>query len=475
LNFALIFKSLFLLLGIISPLSAHCLEGYDVKMPNENKGKESITPFAITDYRDVRRRFGIKEKNRRGHVYIVGKTGTGKSTLIANMIASDIARGQGAALIDPHGDLAEAVLDLVPKERVADVVSFNPADLDFPLAFNPLEKLHPDKCHLVASGLISAFKKIWSEFWGPRMEHILRYAILALLEYPQSTLLDVPPTLIDKDFRAKVLETVNNPGVRNFWLLEFEKYNAWLRTEAIAPIQNKIGQFLATPLLRNIVGQAKSSFDIRKIMDEGKIIIANLAKGKIGEDACSLLGSMLVTQIQLAALGRADLADEQRTPFYLFIDEIHSFLTLSFADIFSEARKYGLNLAMSHQYIEQLDEKIRAAIFGNVGTIISFRVGAENAKYLAREFYPVFAETDIVNLPNHHICLKLMIDGRTSDAFSAVTMPLPQAAVSYRNEIMELSRKNYGSPRKEVERQILSRSMTPVKPAFQRKGQPSLF
>ena len=444
-------------------------------MPNENKGKESITPFAITDYRDIRRRFGIREKNRRGHMYIVGKTGTGKSTLIANMIASDISRGQGAALIDPHGDLAESVLDLVPKERIADVLYFNPSDLDFPLAFNPLENLNPDKCHLIASGLISAFKKYWSDTWGVRMEHILRHSILALLEYPQSTLLDIPLILIDKDFRARVLEKVKNPGVRNFWLLEFEKYNAWLKSEAIAPIQNKIGQFLATPLLRNIVGQTKSSFNIRKVMDEGKILIANLAKGKIGEDTCSLLGSMLVTQIQLAALGRADLAEGLRTPFYLFIDEIHSFLTLSFADILSEARKYGLNLAMSHQYIEQLDEKIRAAIFGNVGTIISFRVGAEDAKYLAREFYPVFCESDIVNLPNHHICLKLMIDGRTSDAFSAVTLPTPKSAVSDRDEITDLSRRNYGASRKEVEEKILSRDITMPKPTFKRKAQPSLF
>ncbi len=444
-------------------------------MPNENTGKDSITPFAITDFRDIKRLFGIKDKNRSGHMYILGKSGTGKSTLIQNMIASDLKRGRGLALIDPHGDLAEGVLDLIPQERIRDVIYFNPADLDFPIAFNPLGRVSPDEHHLIVSGLISVFKKIYSDFWGPRMEHILRYTILALLEYPQSTLLDIPLILTDKTFRGMVLEKITNPGVRSFWFMEFEKYSSYHRSEAIAPIQNKVGQFLATPLIRNIVGQPKSSFDLRQVMDEGKILIVNLAKGKIGEDYCSLLGALLVTKLQLAALSRADEPEKHREPFQLFIDEIHSFLTLSFTDILAEARKYGLYLVMSHQYIEQVDERIRAAIFGNVGTIISFRVGAEDAKYLAREFYPVFAETDIINLPNHHICLKLMIDGKTSDAFSAVTLPLPKAPVSYRNEIMALSRKNYGSPRKEVERQILSKTVVPAKPTFKRKGQPSLF
>jgi hypothetical protein len=307
------------------------------------------------------------------------------------------------------------------------------------------------------------------------MEHILRHCVLALLEYPDSTLLDLPPMLTDKDFRSKVLQKVTNPGVRDFWLLEFDKYSAWFRSEAISPILNKIGQFLATPLIRNIVGQPKSSFDLREVMDEGKILIANLAKGKIGEDNCSLLGSMLVGKLQLAALSRAEMAEQKRTVFHLFIDEIQSFLTLSFADSLSEARKYGLYLVLSHQYIEQLDEKIRAAIFGNAGTIISFRVGAEDAKYLAREFSPTFEEKDLVSLPNHHIYLKMMIDGNTSNPFSAVTLPPAKNSVSYQDRIIEASGGKYGKPRKEVEREILLRAARSEAKAATKRAISTLF
>ncbi len=415
-----------------------------------------ITPFAVTDYRDIKRIFGIKEKNRRGHMYIIGKTGTGKSSLMENMAISDIKHGCGLALIDPHGDIAEEILDYVPKKRIKDVIYFNPADLEYPIAFNPLEKVPKDFHHLVASGIISTFKKIWSESWGPRLEHILRHALLTLLEYPNSTLLDMPKLLLDKDFRRNVLNYITHPQVREFWLSEFEKYSAWLRSEAISPVLNKIGQFLVSIPLRNIVGQKENTFDVRRAMDEGKILIVNLAKGKIGEDNCSLLGALVLTKIQLAALSRADLLEEKRTPFYLYVDEIHSFITLSFADIMSESRKYGLNLILAHQYIEQLDEKIRAAIFGNVGTIISFRIGAEDAKYLAQEFEPVFEEADLINLPNFHICLKLMIDGVTSRPFSAVTIRLREINTSHKEEIIDFSRKKYTKPRGVIERQFAS-------------------
>lgn len=423
---------------------------------SKNTGNESsITPFAITDFRDVKRCFGIKDKNRSGHMYILGKTGTGKSTLIQNMAASDIRRGHGMALIDPHGDLVEAVLASIPKCRIKDVIYFNPADLEYPIAFNPLEDVEPDKRHLVVSGLISVFKKIWADFWGPRMEHILRNAIFTLLEQPGSTLLDIPLILTDKTFRDRAIEKVSNRIVRNFWLQEFEKYSAWLRAEATAPILNKVGQFLATPLIRNIVGQPKSAFNLREAMDSGKILIVNLAKGRIGEDNCSLLGSLLVTKLQLAALSRADTPEEKRRPFHLFIDEIHSFLTLSFTDILSEARKYKLYLVMGHQYMGQLDERMREAILGNVGTVICFRVGMEDAEHLAKEFYPTFDEIDLVNIPNHHIYLKMMIDGHTSRAFSAVTLPPARSMTSYKEEILALSRKSYGTPREEVEKRVL--------------------
>jgi len=441
-------------------------------MNESNHAKNKVTPFAITNFRDIKKRFGIKEKNRRGHMYIIGKTGTGKSTLIQNMVISDIEAGNGVALIDPHGDLAEEILNFVPEKRIDETIYFNPADTEYPIAFNPLQKVHKSYRHLVASGLISVFKKIWHEFWGPRTEHILRNAILSLLEYPGATLLDLPLLLVDKDFRKRVLEKVTNPQVRDFWLTEFEKYSAWFRSEAVAPIQNKVGQFLSTPLIRNIVGQTGCLINFRKAMDEGKVVIVNLSKGKIGEDNCALLGAMIVTKIQLAALSRGDVPEKKRRPFYLYVDEIHNFLTLSFADILSEARKYGLNLILAHQYIEQLDEKIRAAIVGNVGTIISFRVGIEDARFVAGEFLPVFEKEDLVNLPNYHIYLKLMINGRGSQPFSAVTMPPAEVKTSYREKIIEESRKKYAKSKKEIEREVLLRNQFETK---RESGQMNLF
>ena len=421
---------------------------------SKNKEGNEITPFAITDYRDLEKTFGIKQKNRTSHMYILGKTGTGKTTLLKNMIVSDIRDKNGLAVIDPHGDLAEELLNFIPKRRIKDVIYFNPADLEFPVGFNPLEKVHPDHHHLIASGLISVFKKIWSEFWGPRLEYILRNSILALLEYQKSTLLDLPKILVDKEFRRRVLEKVNNPQVKDFWLKEFEKYSSYLRSDAISPIQNKVGEFLCTPLIRNIFAQKESAINFRELMDEGKILIVNLSKGKIGEDMSSLLGAMIVTRIELAALSRTDIPENKRKPFYLYVDEIHNFITLSFASILSEARKYGLNLILTHQYIEQLDERIRSAIFGNSGTLISFRIGQEDARIMAREFYPVFDETDLVNLSNYRIYLKLMIDGVTSKPFSSVTLLPPQCKRSHKNKIIEVSRKSYARLRAEVEREM---------------------
>jgi len=424
-------------------------------MSETDNGNNPITPLAITNYRDIRKVFGIRQKNRRAHMYVIGKTGTGKSTLIENMAVSDIKMGYGVSVIDPHGDLAEHILDRIPENRIEDVIYFNPSDLEFPIAFNPLEKVPPDYHHLVVSGLISVLKKIWFDFWGPRLEHILRHSLFALLEYPQSTLLDLPRLLTNKEFRSSALGYVTQPQVREFWLSEFEKYSAWLKSEAISPILNKIGQFLTSLPLRNVVGQKENTFNLRRAMDEGKILIVNLAKGRIGEDNCALLGAMIVTKLQLAALSRTDIPEDERKSFYLYVDEIHNFLTLSFADILSEARKYGLSLILSHQYIEQLEDEIRAAVFGNVGTIISFRVGAEDAKYLAKEFSPVFDESDLINLPNYHIYLKLMIDGVTSKPFSAVTL-LPESTIaSCKEPAIALSRRKYARPRAFVEQGLL--------------------
>jgi len=426
-------------------------------MDEKHTTKEQVTPIAVTNWRDIRKMFGIKEKNRRGHMYIIGKTGTGKSSLIATMALSDIRSGNGICLIDPHGDLSDDILNRIPKERISDVVYFNPADLDYPVGFNPLEKVPYEKQHLIVSGIISVFRKIWTEFWGPRLEHILRYSLFTLLEYPGSTLLDLPRLLTDPAFRKEVLTHLQQREILSFWYNEFDKYSAWLRSEAISPILNKVGQFLVNLPLRNIIGQSRSTINLKEIMDGKKILIANLSKGKIGEDNTSLLGSLLLTEIWLTALGRAEIPEANRTPFYLYVDEFHSFITSSFADILSESRKYHLSLTVSHQHQSQIDQKVRAAIFGNVGSIISFRVGAEDAEYLAREFHP-FKETDFTNLPNYHIYLRLMIDGVTSQPFSATTLALAATDVSHGADIINESRQQYGKSRQSVERIILSRS-----------------
>ncbi|MEX1138926.1 MAG: type IV secretion system DNA-binding domain-containing protein [Bacteroidota bacterium] len=440
----------------------HCL--WQAKLwtyyPLMNNGENKVTPIAVTNWRDIRKKFGIKEKNRRGHMYVVGKTGTGKSSLLGNMLISDISQGNGVALIDPHGDLAETMLRFIPPNRVNDVIYLNPGDLEHPFAFNPLRKVDRDYRHLVVSGLLSVFRKIWREFWGPRLEHLLRHALFSLLDYPGSTLLDVTRIFTDSPFRLKVISCITEEVIKAFWLNEFDKYSPWLRSEAVSPILNKMGQFLTNLPLRNIVGQRDNTFSLRKAMDEGKIVIANLSKGAIGEDNCALLGAMLVTQIQLAALSRANIPEGKRRPFYLYVDEVHTFLTESFADMLAEARKYGLNLVLAHQYVAQLKEELRNAVFGNVGTIISFRVGADDANHLAREFAPVFEEADFVNLPNYHIYLKLMIDGVTSEPFSATTMPLPGKGISNRDEIVKESQRKHGGVRKEVEQAIFARYRT---------------
>jgi len=416
-----------------------------------------ITPIGITNFRNSNIPFGIKDKDRLGHLYVIGKTGTGKSTLLQSMAVSDINRGNGFCVIDPHGDVAENLLNYVPYERIEDVIYFNPQDLEFPIAFNPLKKVHPTYHHVVASGLLSTFKKIWADNWGPRLEHILRFTLLTLLEFQDATLLDIQPLLTDISFRSQILSRIHTHQLLTFWHNEFDKYSNALRAEAIAPILNKVGILSSSALLRNIVGQKTRSFHLSKVLDEGKILIANVSKGALGEDVSALLGSMLVTSIQLAALHRARQSEHTRRPFYLYVDECHSFLTDSFADILAESRKYGLGLFLANQYIEQLKDEIRAAIFGNVGTLISFRVGANDAHYLAKEFHPVFNETDLVNLPRYSMYLKLMIDGATSQPFSADTVPLKAYDISFKQDIIAVSRHQNARSREKVERELLKR------------------
>jgi CxxC-x17-CxxC domain-containing protein len=361
------------------------------------------------------------------------------------------------AVVDPHGDLAEKILEYIPDNRVKDVIYFNPSDAEYPIAFNVVEQVEPHLRHLVASGLIGVFQKLWADSWGPRLEYILRNAILAVLDYPGSTLLAITRMLSDKNFRKKVIDKVQDPVVKAFWVNEFSGYNDKFASEAVAPIQNKVGQFLSSALIRNIVGQVKSSINIRHIMDEGKILIMNLSKGRIGEDNSALLGSMMITKLQLAAMSRVDTNEEDRRDFYLYVDEFQNFATDSFANILSEARKYHLSLILAHQYIEQLSDVVRAAVFGNVGTLVTFRVGATDAEFLAKEFMPLFTEEDLVNIPKFNFYIKLMIDGLTSDPFSAKTLAPLSKEERYPNlqAVIEHTRENYASQRDIVEEGIM--------------------
>lgn len=413
-----------------------------------------ITFLGEANFRNARRQFGIKIDDRRRHVYAIGKTGMGKSTFLESMVIQDIYNNRGLALVDPHGDLVEKVLKFIPSNRINDVIYFNPSDIDFPIAFNVLEKVDPQYRHLVASGLVGVFKKIWAESWGPRLEYLLRNAILALLDYQDATLLGIPRMLVDNNFRKKVVAKVQDPVVKAFWVDEFSKYNQAFLTEAISPIQNKVGQFLSSSLIRNIVGQVISTIDLRKVMDEGKILLLNLSKGRIGEDNSALLGAMMITKLQLAAMSRVDIAEHTRKDFYLYVDEFQNFATESFANILSEARKYRLNLIIAHQYIEQLGEVVKPAVFGNVGTMVVFRVGAADAEELLKEFEPYYTEEHLVNLPKYNFYIKLMIDGVSSIPFSANNMPPFSGNTGNTNKVVTVSRERYSSPRADVEDKI---------------------
>ncbi len=421
--------------------------------------KEQITPFGIINFRSQKKEFGIKTDDRRRHMYVVGKTGVGKTTMLENMVIADILDGNGLGIVDPHGEFAEKILDFIPEERIKDVIYFNPADMEFPMAFNPLEQVGTEYRHLVASGIMGVFKKIWVDMWSARMEYILNNTLLALLEYPGSTLLGIMRMLSDKDYRKKVVDSLHDHVVKGFWVNEFSKYSQKFETEATAAIQNKVGQFVTNPLIRNILGQSHSSIDMRKAMDERKILIFNLSKGRIGEDNSALLGAMVITKLQLAAMSRIDMPENERKDFYLYVDEFQNFATDSFATILSEARKYRLCLVIAHQYIRQLiykeSTKMRDAVFGNVGTIISFRVGAEDAEFLEKEFQPDFMANDFVNLPKYNFYAKLMIDGVASRPFSASTIPpSPPMVQSFKDVIIENSRKLYSTPRAYVEEKI---------------------
>jgi hypothetical protein len=417
----------------------------------ESADGEDLSIIGKTNFRGEEKVFGIKIPDRALHMYAIGKTGTGKSTLLKFLAIDDVNKGRGLAIVDPHGDLIQDVLEYIPENRLDDVVYFSPADSKHPVGFNLLENTDPEYKNIIASGIVGVFKKIFGESWGPRLEYILRNVILGLLDYQKATLLSVLRVLTDTKFRREVVATIKDPVIKDFFINEFERYDQKFRTEAVAPIQNKVGQFLSSTTIRNIVGQESSTIDVRKIMDEGKILLIDLSIGKIGEDNSTLLGSLMITKIQMAAMSRADTPKDERKPFYLYVDEFQNFATDSFAVILSEARKYGLNLFVTNQYIAQMPENVADAVFGNVGTLITFRVGAKDAEFLSREFVPVFEPNDLSNLNNYNIYLKMSIEGVTSSPFSAQTLLPMNEPHNLVEQAIEKSRIKYSKPREEVE------------------------
>ena len=416
---------------------------------------DDISAFGLTNFRGMNYQFGLHRTDRSRHVYIIGQTGAGKSGLLELFALSDVFHGHGYAIIDPHGDFAVDNMRFIPNNRVNDVVYFNPADTAHPVGFNPMEMSDPSQKNNISSEIIGVLKRMFGDSWGPRLEYILRYTILALLEYPNSTMLDITRMLTDKKFRKEVLTHVTDTVVQNFWNVEFASWNDKFASEAVAPVLNKVGAFTANPIIRNIIGQPKSTFNIREIMDEGKILIVNLSKGLIGEDNAAILGSFLVTKIQLASMSRSDIPRiEDRRPFYLYVDEFQNFATDSFATILSEARKYGLNLTVANQYVSQMDETVRDAVFGNVGTMISFRVSADDAPVLAKPFAPQFEPDDLLQMNNRSFIISMVINGEKSPAFSATTLQLPPAQADNTALITENSRKIYSRSRDDVEKEI---------------------
>jgi len=421
---------------------------------------KDLTYIAKTNFRRAEQVFGIKRADRRQHMYVIGKTGVGKTAFLKNMALQDINNGQGLAIIDPHGEFVEEVLDNIPPHRINDVVYFNPADMEFPVSFNIMDVRDPKYKHLIASGLIGIFTKIWANVWSARMEYILANCILALLDTPGTTLLGISRMLVDRDYRQKIVNNLKDPVVKSFWVNEYEEWESRYRNEAIAPVQNKVGQFLNVSFVRNIVGQAKNTIDIDEIMNTQKILLVNVSKGRIGEDNAAILGAMIITKIQLAAMERVRIPEDERKDFYMYVDEFQNFATDSFVNILSEARKYRLNLIIAHQYTGQLitdtSTAVRDAVFGNVGTMISFRVGAADAEFLEQEFTPEFLQNDIIRLDNYNIYLKLMIDGITSRPFSAKTIaPAPfEKDSKKREEIIRISRSKYAHTLKSVEEEI---------------------
>ena len=389
----------------------------------EPQSQSDVTVFAQTNYRNAQVKFGIKRADRLAHIYLIGKTGTGKSTLLETLMLDDLKKGHGLALLDPHGDLVAKLYKKALFYRQPDLLYFDASNLNQPFGFNPLANVSSDKRPLAASGILLVFKHLWKDSWGPRLDHILRNCLLTLLDYPNATFADILTLLSDKQFRSAVVKHLTNSQIKDFWTKEYESYPARLRAEAISPIQNKVGAFLSNPVLKRILTEPQKKLNLRSIMDEGKVLLVNLAKGNLGEDTANLLGSLLISRFDLAALSRANVPEAERRPFYLYADEFHNFTTQSLSGMLSELRKYRLSMTLSNQFLTQIELPVRDAILGNVGTIIAFRIGTTDAEILAPEFAPEINATDLLNLPNYHIYLKMMVDGTVTKPFSAVTLP----------------------------------------------------
>src|SRR3989338_3398484 len=416
---------------------------------------KDVSFFGETNYRNEKRIFGIKRIDRRRHLYVVGKTGSGKSKLLELLLISDILSGAGCGLLDPHGDLAEEMLKFVPKERIKDVVYINPSDKDYPIGFNPLEPVtdYESRQHL-STFFIAIFKKLFAASWNQRMEHLIRYITLALLETPDSNVMGIPRILSDTSFRQRVIMQIKDTVVKGFWTNEFSASAEQYSKEAVVPIMNKVGQFIANPIVRNMIGQMNNSLNFAKFMDDGKIVLMNISKGKLGDENAALLGALFITKIQQAALERARIPEDERRDFYFYVDEFQNFATEAFSYILSEARKYHLDLTIAHQYIAQLPEDVKATAFGNVGSLISFAVGGDDAAYLSKEFAPTFSANDLISISNREMYIKMSVDGKLTTPFSAKTITVPKPKESFVEEILSHSRLTYGKNRVSVENEI---------------------
>ena len=419
-------------------------ENLPISIGVSDEDKFNINFFAKTVFHNQEATFGLKQKDRRRHMWVVGKSGTGKSTLITNMAIDDIKKGRGLAIIDPHGDLVETILDYIPKNRINDTIYFNPADKDFPIVINPLEVRNKDEAELVVAGIMSIFTKIWAGVWSARMEYIMRNSLMTLAEVPEATLADVLALLVDSRFRTKIINQLKDPALIHFWKDEYEKMPDRLQSEAISPIQNKVGQFVTSPMVRRIIGHPKSSVDLGDVMNGSKIFLANLSQGRLGEDNSALLGATLITKFQLAAMHRVETPEAERKDFHLYVDEFQNFATESFIKILSEARKYHLNLMLANQYMAQIPDEVQKAILGNVGSLVCFTVGAEDAAVIHKEYAEVFSENDLVNLQRFQIAVRLMIDDHATRPFFAITLPLPQSSNQNRDKVERTSRERFG-------------------------------